>query len=255
METAIDNRIPVGKIFKDKTFWVGTFLGGPLAAGYLFAENFKTLGQPEKVKPTWTITIISTIVIFGGIFLIPENINIPNQIIPITYCVIAFSLFKHYQEEKANQHINAGGMVHSWWRVIGVGLISLLISVLPLLTFAYIATSIEDAQITRKSYGLTVQHEIDFNKENISEQEVDNIAQGFTETGFFDDSVAKYVYLDKNENKYEVFIFVMERMLDDNQALQPFVDLRTQMDEYLPGHTIEFKLVVDYLDNVVKVLK
>ena len=80
MSETIDKTIPKGKIYKDRAFWVGTFLGGPLVAGYLFSENFKSLGQPEKVKPTWIITIIATVVIFGGIFMIPENINIPNQI-------------------------------------------------------------------------------------------------------------------------------------------------------------------------------
>ncbi len=29
-----------GKVYTDKMVWVGTFLGGPLVAGYLFASNF-----------------------------------------------------------------------------------------------------------------------------------------------------------------------------------------------------------------------
>ncbi|MCU1287907.1 MAG: hypothetical protein JWN60_136, partial [Acidobacteria bacterium] len=36
-EAALDNQIPVEKIYKDKEVWVGTFLGGPLVAGYMIA--------------------------------------------------------------------------------------------------------------------------------------------------------------------------------------------------------------------------
>ncbi len=243
------------KIYKDKAFWVGTFLGGPLVAGYLFAENFKAFEQPEKVKPTWIITIIATIVIFGGVFMIPENINIPNQIIPIAYTAIAFGLFKKYQEEKAAKHIKQGGLIYGWGKVIGIGIIGLLITTVPIFTFAFLSDSIGQANLSTKTYGVTVKHEIDFDKSNISEEEVDKIAEGFRETGFFDLSVAKYVYVVKNGSKYEISISVVQGMENNPEALQSFVELRDQMDSYLPNNKVEFKLVVHYLDNVVKVLK
>ena len=255
MNETIENSIPTGKIFKDKTFWVGTFLGGPLVAGYLLAENFKTLGQSEKVKPTWIITIIVTIIIFGGVFLIPENINIPNQIIPLVYSAIAYGIFKQYQGAQSNEHINSGGLTHSWWSVIAISIIGLLITIISIFAIVYASDTIEQANISTKTYGLNVKHEIAFNGENISEQEIDKIAEGFRETGFFDLSVAKYVYAEKNGNKYEISISVIEGMANDNNALQPFIELRNQMDEYFPNNIIEFKLTVDYLDNVVKTLK
>lgn len=255
MNETIDNEIPKGKIFKDKAFWVGTFLGGPLVAGYLFAENFKVFGQPEKVKQTWIIAIITTIVIFSGVFLIPENINIPNQIIPIAYSAIAIGLFKKYQEEKANEHIKIGGLIYSWWKVIGVSIIGLLITITPIFAIVYTSDAMEQANISTNQYGQTVKHEISYDKTNISEKEVDKIADSFRETGFFDLSVAKYVFVVKNGEKYEISISVIQGMENDVGALQPFIDLRTEMDKLFPNNNIEFKLVVDNLDNVVKILK
>jgi hypothetical protein len=255
MNETIDETIPKGKIYKDKAFWVGTFLGGPLVAGYLFSENFKALGQPEKVKPTWIITIIATVVIFGGIFLIPDNINIPNQIIPIAYTAIAFGLFKNLLEEKAKNHINEGGLIYNWGRVIVVGIVGLLITILPIFAIAYTSDTIDQANISTKTYGAVVKHEIDFNKTNITEREIDKIANGFIESGFFDLSVAKYVYVLKNSDKYEISISVIQGMENDTEALQPFVDLRTDMDNYFLDNRIEFKLVVDNLENIVKTLK
>ncbi len=243
------------KIYKERAFWVGTFLGGPLVAGYFFSENFKVLGQPEKVKPTWIITIVATIVIFGGIFMIPEHIHIPNQVIPLAYTAIAFGLFKKYQEEIATEHIEQGGLIYGWGRVIGIGIIGLLITIVPIISFAFLADSIEQANISTKTYGINVKHEIDFDKSNISEAEVDKIAEGFSEIGFFDLPVAQYVFVAKNGNKYEISIPVVQGIENDSEGLQPFVELRDQMSSYLSNNNVEIKLVVDYLDNVVKVLK
>jgi hypothetical protein len=201
MNQILDEQTTPKKIYKDKAFWVGTFLGGPLVAGYLFSENFKTLEQPEKVKTTWVITIFATVLIFGGIFLIPENINLPNQIIPIAYTAIAYGLFKSQLEEKTNKYIKSGGLIYSWWKVIGVGIIGLLISTLTIVAFAYASETIEQTEITTKTYGQTVKHEIAFDKKNISENEVDEIADGLRETEFFDFSNAKYVYAVKNGKK------------------------------------------------------
>ncbi|SEA57534.1 hypothetical protein [Psychroflexus halocasei] len=72
------------------------------------------------------------------------------------------------------------------------------------------------------------------------------------ETSFFNLSVAKYVYVVKNGDKYEISISVIQGLENDTEALQPFVDLRTDMDNYFPNNKIEFKLVVDNLENVVK---
>jgi hypothetical protein len=252
---AIDNPVPNGKLFKDRAFWVGTFLGGPLVAGYLFSENFKVLGESEKVKPTWIITIVATIFIFGGIFLIPDNINIPNQIIPIAYTAIAFGLFKKYQKEKTDIHINKGGLIHSWWKVIGVSVISLLITLLPVFAYVYKSDPYIFESVSTQTYGTTVKHEIDFVEKNISSHEVDEIADAFIATGFFDLSVEKYVYLEKNDTDYVISISVIQGTGKDSEALQPFIELRNQMDDYFPQNSIQFNLVVDYLDNVVKVLK
>lgn len=255
MEETIDNAIPAKKIYKDKAFWLGTFLGGPLVAGYLFSENFKALGQPQKVKPTWIIAIISTIVIFGGIFMIPDNINIPNQIIPIAYTAIAFGLFKKYQEANTIEHLRRGGLVYSWGRVLAVGIIGLLITIVPLFVYAYASSTMAQANISTKTYGLRVEHEIDFDQTNISGKEIDEIAEGFKETGFFDLSVAKYVYVVKSGNKYEISISVIEGIENDAEGLRHFIDLRNDMDSYFPNKKIEFNLVVNDLENVVKTLK
>jgi len=117
------------KIYKENAIVIGTFLGGPLVAGYFFAENFKTFNEPEKVRPTWIISLTTLLCIILIAILIPEDLNIPNQIIPITYTAIAYGLYKSHQEEKAKQLFENGSPVYSWWKVLGISIIGLFITI------------------------------------------------------------------------------------------------------------------------------
>jgi len=129
-EQALEAVKSAKKIYKDNAIWVGTFFGGPLVAGYLIAENFKVFNEVSKAKKTWIYAIIGTMLIFGGVFLIPDNVKIPNQIIPLTYTVVAYSLFKHFQGRNISAYRALGGKTFSWWRVIAISLIGCVITII-----------------------------------------------------------------------------------------------------------------------------
>lgn len=254
MEQILDIQTPTEKIYRDRAIWVGTFLGGPLAAGYLIAENFKAFNDTDKAKKTWIYAIISTIVVFSGVFLIPDNVKIPNHIIPLIYTAIAYYLVQHFQGHNISTHISSGGQLYSWWRTIAVGIIGLAITVIPIFGFTLLSDSIENASVTTNTYGV-IKHEIAYDRSNISETEVNKIADGFTKATFFDEAVTKYVYAKKVNNKYELSLSVIDGIANDSQALQPFIDLRTDLQTLFPNNKIVFKLVVDNLDNVVKTIE
>ena len=67
-QTTLFNQSMTRKIYSNRLIELGTLLGGPLVAGYLIAENFKTLNEPEKVKITWIFSILATVIIFGVFF-------------------------------------------------------------------------------------------------------------------------------------------------------------------------------------------
>lgn len=251
MEQTLDIQKPTEKIYKDRAIWVGTFLGGPLVAGYLIAENFKAFNEFDKAKMTWIYTIITTIVVFGGVFLIPDNVKIPNQVIPLIYTAIAYYLVQHFQGQNISTHLDSGGQLFSWWRTIAVGLIGLVI---PIFGFALLSDETSNIGTDTKTYGI-MKHEISFDKNNISESEVNKIADGFIKTTFFDEAVTKFVYAKKVNNNYELSISVVDGLADDSQALQPFLDLRSGIQTLFPNNKIIFKLVVDNLENVVKTIE
>jgi len=121
---------PDYKLYKDNAVYIGTFIGGPLVAGYLAAENFKKLGESDKARNAWIISIIATIIIFALIlliFLIPGTVKIPNYIIPLIYTGIAQYLVKHYQGPAIKEHIEKGGLTYKAWRAVWIGLIGLVV--------------------------------------------------------------------------------------------------------------------------------
>ncbi|QGK72956.1 hypothetical protein [Flavobacterium sp. SLB02] len=253
LEKSVFEEVPTEKIYTEKAIRVGTFLGGPLVAGYFMAENFKVFGDSEKAKKTWIITILATLCIFALIFFIPENISdkIPNIVFPLIYMSIAAYYTKLYQEKQINEHIENGGEHFNWGRTIVISIIGISI-LLGAVFSAYFLTETANGRLTEstKTYG-AMKHEIAY-QNNINENEVDKIAEVFQKTTFFDDAITKYVYLEKINNNYEISISCNESVKDDVIGSQPFVDLRNDMQKFFPDNKIIFKLVVDDLNNVVK---
>lgn len=124
---------PTFKLYKNRAIYIGTFLGGPLVAGYLIAENFKQLGQTDKAKTTWVIAICATIGIFSGIFLLPICERIPNFLIPLIYTLIVQYLVQKFQSANIKAHIDAGGQTFSIWRVVWIGLVGVVVLMIGIL--------------------------------------------------------------------------------------------------------------------------
>lgn len=250
-QKSVFEEIPTEKIYSEKAIRLGTFLGGPLVAGYFMAENFKVFGDFNKVKNTWIITILSTLIIFSLIFMIPENIKIPNIIFPLIYMGIAAYLVKKYQEKNIIQHTQNGGKEFNGWRTAGISLIGCILTIATILGIAFFSEA-TNGRLTEstKTYG-ALNHEIVY-QNNITENEVDKIAKAFEKETFFDNSFTKYIYLEKIDNNYEISISCNESISYDPVAYSSFILLRNNMQKDFPRNKLIFKLVVNDLDNVVK---
>jgi hypothetical protein len=129
----------VAPIYNANHVRLGTFIGGPIMAGYFMAENYKVFGEYGKAKAAWIYAIAATVVIFGSIFLIPEAAHVPNYIIPIAYCWIAFYLTQHFQGAQITAHATTGEGLFGWGRVVLISLIGLAVTMV-FLVIGIIAT-------------------------------------------------------------------------------------------------------------------
>jgi hypothetical protein len=274
MEQTFDVEKPTQKIYKLRAIEVATALGGPLVTGYLIAENFKAFNEADKLKKTWFYAIMASIVIFGGLAILPENIVelVPAPVIPFINAAIASFIVRHHQGKNIAAHTESGRELFGWGRTIAVSIIGAVVTVIMVMGGALLYDTFVDDSISTKTYGLK-KHEINFYADNITEPEVDAIADGLTKATFFDLAVTKYVYVEKNNDAYELSISVDETTIDskltqrtmtvingevfvdesvtDSKALQSFIELRNDLQKQFPDNKIAINLVVDF-DNVIK---
>lgn len=131
------------KLFSSKAIGGATFLGGPLAAGYMIGENFKSLDKPKEGRNSLIIGIVSTIILFAGLYMIPEIIidKIPGQLIPLIYTGIIYGIVEWKQGNILKYHKEKGNSFFSGWRAAGIGFISLLIIAVGLFGYVFFGTN------------------------------------------------------------------------------------------------------------------
>ena len=115
---------------------LATFLGAPLAGGWLIARNYKALGQPEKAGMNLFWSIVGTLVLIGLAFVLPDNF--PNIGISVV-SVIAVKSWADAQFGKLlGRHRAANGKVHSWWRAVGIGVLCLAIMITAIMIVVFL---------------------------------------------------------------------------------------------------------------------
>lgn len=251
MEESLFEEIPTQKIYSDKMFWTGTFLGGPLIAGYFISENYKVFGEEEKIKKAWLVAVLATLLLFLVVFLIPEDLNIPNFIFPIISAAISLGIVKILQSEKIEKHQLLGGPIFGWGRVVLVSLIGAVITFLGIFLVAFSISLIFEPEDVFKQYG-SLNHEIHYDPNNMTESEVDNIASAFANVSYFDTQNTKFVYVKKETSAYELSLPVTNIVLADLELFSAYERLHSDFKREFPNKKIVFFLVIDGLDNVVK---
>ncbi|MES2266852.1 MAG: hypothetical protein V4520_08835 [Bacteroidota bacterium] len=121
---------PTAPLFTTNHIRFGTFLGGPLVAGYYFAQNYKAFGDAGRARAAWIYASAATVAITALFISIPQTVNIPDIVFPIAYCWAAYYLAEHLQGAQINAHNAAGGSFFGWGRVIVAGLIGMFITLI-----------------------------------------------------------------------------------------------------------------------------
>lgn len=136
------------RFYSQRAITIATYFGGPLAAGYLVKKNYEALEQPDSARKSLIIGIVSTILIFAGIFSIPEDIidKIPNALIPLIYTGIIFLIVEKLQGESLKNHKESGGEFYTGWKAAGVGAIAMLILLAGIALAAFIAGDLFNPQ-------------------------------------------------------------------------------------------------------------
>ncbi|WP_121353723.1 hypothetical protein [Flavisolibacter nicotianae] len=116
------------KLYNERAILIGTFVGGPLAGGYLLARNFAALNQPGRAGKTWMATIGVLLLLIASSF-IPLADKIPPVVYGFALGWTAHFVARKYQGSNLALHRENGGQFYSTWRAVFTGVVSLLLLV------------------------------------------------------------------------------------------------------------------------------
>jgi hypothetical protein len=118
--------VPAGKLFSEDKLLLGAIFGGPFVASYILYRNFRTLNEHKKAAAVIIIIAFVTIWAFwAGMRGI--NIPIPMAVLPFLYTGIAWGIMKKYQAERIKEHINNGGELIGWKKLLTIIILGYII--------------------------------------------------------------------------------------------------------------------------------
>ncbi|MDB5205586.1 MAG: hypothetical protein JWR72_661 [Flavisolibacter sp.] len=125
------------KLYNERSILIGTFIGGPLAGGYLIAQNFKALNDPAKAVKTWIVTILVLLLTMATAF-VPALDKLPTFFYSFIFCMIAHFMAKKFQGSNIQLHQVSGGQLYNTWRAVAAGVIFMLLMVAFILVISYL---------------------------------------------------------------------------------------------------------------------
>lgn len=151
------------KFYSLESISLATFLGGPIAAAILIRRNFLNVNEDKKALNTLFIGILSTLLLFVGIFSLPESFwdKIPSYIVPGIYTGIIYLIAERMQGQLIRDHKENKGSFFSAWRATGIGLLFTLITTAGIFgyIFAFDTTYDFDAELYDNKIEQFIQNE------------------------------------------------------------------------------------------------
>jgi hypothetical protein len=277
----LDDVKPTKKIYTKGGITLGALFGGPIGAGYFLIENYKSLEKTAVVKKAWGISIISTVIYYALAYCMEEVIHTTTIPLFIVCVSGAGQLFKQLQATDVEAYIQRGGEVHSNWRVVGISLLFLIVTVTIIGSFsmryileepAVIPPAVEliesstparsttssrnnlmksvVASLESKSYG-DAAHLILYNNFFFSELKIDSIAEQLTVLDFFDAENQKKVFLEKVLFDYEFSITDASADITKEEVRAKYEQLRIDMETFLKDGKVRIILIEEDSEEVL----
>lgn len=223
------------KLFSQRAIAIATYFGGPAAAGYLVKKNYESYNQEDKGKKAFIIGIISTLLIFAGIFSIPEHIidRIPNAVIPLIYTGIIYLIVEKIQGQWLKEHKESGGEFYSEWKATGIGAIFMVILLALIMGTAFIAGDLSQPDFDTATYDKEVAKFVENENTSLAVFNVINTA----EPQYLIKEFSKGIVLWKENKEIVNGLNSIENLpvelLEQNKKLLEYCDLRIQHNEII----------------------
>jgi hypothetical protein len=220
------------KLFSKRAISIATFFGGPLAAGYLIKKNYDSLQKPEQGKMSMFLGLVSSVIIFCAIFLMPEGTldKVPNVLIPAIYTACILLILEKTQGKVLRNHKN----FYSLEKAAIAGII-LMIGYLGigLVSFVLIDMANPHIPFNANAYDAGIEKFISNEKKAL---EVSKVFQNHS-PAFLEHEIKKSIKL-WQENRSILYSLnglnsISKKLLNQNKQLMKYCDLRLLQSSYL----------------------
>lgn len=134
-----DGRVGEEKLYSPGQVAGAAFLGGPLAGCWLMAANYSEFGNEGARRQTLIWGVLGTLAVLGLSLVLPARF--PNSVLPVAYALVLRQAAVGLQGTQFEQHLAAGGQKHSWWRVVGISLVCLVVVLAMSIPFVFLLPS------------------------------------------------------------------------------------------------------------------
>ena len=102
---------------------LATFMGTPLASGWLMARNYRALGDNANAGQCLIYATVATVAILALTFLLPESI--PAFAFSLPQLLVVGYIAKRLQGDRIEAY-RTQDRLYSNWRAFGIGILSLI---------------------------------------------------------------------------------------------------------------------------------
>ncbi|HEY1139022.1 MAG TPA: hypothetical protein VGE88_02295 [Lysobacter sp.] len=108
------------RLYRVSGIVLGTFMGTPLATGWLMSRNYRALGDAGRAHQALMYGALATALLFALIVVLPESVPAFAFTLPQLFAASHFA--KRLQGDRIEEY-RASERTYSNWRAFGIGLL------------------------------------------------------------------------------------------------------------------------------------
>jgi hypothetical protein len=121
------------RLFSPPQIAIASFIGAPIAASWFFSRNYRQLGDSGRATMALVWGVLGTLVALVIATFLPDWF--PNIVFPLAYSLGLRAMAQNIHGNAVAQHVSSGGKLGSWWVVVGISTLMLLVIVAIALVF------------------------------------------------------------------------------------------------------------------------
>ena len=229
---------PTEKLYNAKAVAACAFVGGPLGAAYLLPKNYFSIGEEEAGRKAILWGIAATALLLLLMLLPQVTDKLPTYLLPAIESGACYWLAQRLQTAYVEEHVGLKGKLQSRWRAAGVGLVSVVLTIVMAVALLPFVPQQEESVVKFGQAG----HQIYFDDETVTAAEARKVAYFLADHDFFGQYVQKQVRVEQNKWAYKVLIPATPEDLNNSSILGYYRLVQADLDAAPFGKPVKLAL-------------